>query len=394
MNFKYATKYVQLRSALPGWQLNNNTVIVRADLNVPLKDGIILDDQKCKAIQPTLDLILQKKAKIILLTHIGRPKNNEPDLSTRHLLLWFKQHGYAAAYTSHVNEIAPLLSSSSIVLFENVRFFDKHDYTLPAQLAPLGTHYIMDAFGSVHRDDFSLTTLAQQFKPDKRTIGLLVEKELQGLEKLIISPERPFVAILGGGKAADKLPLMQAFAQFIDGILVCPTLSNSIAHAQGLPVGKSVIDESIIENIKAFLKESKKAVISMPSDYITTESALERLLNDLKTRSATDVQSNDIIITIGPKTVDEYTKAIKSAQTIFFNGLPGFLDKPDTLVSAKALMQAMANSNAYTVIGGGDSIAAAHQFGLADKINFLSTGGGATLSLLADQQLPALEIFI
>jgi len=390
VNFKYATKYVQLRSALPEWQIANKIVIVRADLNVPLKDGIILDDQKCKATQPTLDLILQKKAKIILLTHIGRPKNNEPSLSTKHLVPWFNNQGYATTHTSHVNEIASALLQSSIVLFENVRFFDKQDTQLAIQLAQCGHYYVLDAFGSVHRDDFSLTTLAQQYTSDKRTIGLLVEKELQGLKKLVINPEHPFVAILGGGKAADKLPLMEQCAQYVDSILLCPTLSNAIAKAQGLPIGASIVDDAIQENIKKFLAQPKKATLYVPKDYLVAPS-LDNL--SLKTCAAPDVQSN-VIITIGPKSVTEYVSVINNAKTIFFNGLPGFLDRPDTLISAKALMQAMANSSAYTVIGGGDSIAAANQFGLAHKIGFLSTGGGATLALLADQPLPALDVYV
>ncbi len=389
-------------SKLPEWNLANARVVLRADLNVPLDHGSIVDDERLQAIRPTLDLILQKGGQCILLTHLGKPKEYDPQLSTQQLIPWFKKNNYSIEFAATSADIQPN-TQARIILLENLRFFpgeQTQDQSFAQELAQLGDYYVNDAFGTLHRTDTSITLVPLLFSPEKRTIGLLVERELRTLDTLRKHPHHPFVLILGGSKAATKIPLIE---YFIDGtkqtkhdtvntVLLCPALAFTFAKALGKPVGKSLVDDSMLETCKKIVAKSHERNIDLvlPIDY---QIAYENHTTPFEIVDANTMPDNGIGISIGPKTIALFKKKIDTAKTIFFNGTPGFIDQPETLEGAKNLLRAITETSAATILCGGDSIAVAHRFGLVDSFTHVSTGGGATLTYLSGKPLPGLECF-
>ena len=387
--------YATMNSRLSSMDLYHQTVFLRADLNVPLKDGSIINDFKLQASLPTIDLLLQKNAIITLATHLGRPKNQEPKLSTKHLIPWFEKKGYKIDFAKNpiqATEKSKKKDSLKIILLENLRFFpgeQNHDEIFAQELAHCGSIYINDAFGALHRNDTSLTLLPKRYPPEAKTIGLLIEKELKALHSLIDKPKQPFVIILGGGKIKTKLPFLKSMVKKIDTILLCPVLVFTVMKALGKPVGKSLVDHNALEEIKMlFAQPQTKSIVQLPHDF---QIALESIDGALAYTEDQNIPANAFGIAIGPKTLREFTHLIKEAHTVFFNGPMGFFDRPETLKATCNLLEVMAQSKAYTIIGGGDSIAAAFKCSVANKIDFLSTGGGATLAYLSGATLPGLE---
>jgi phosphoglycerate kinase len=381
-------------SKLPTWHITNKRVILRADLNVPLDNGHIIDDTRLQAIKPTLDLILQKGGHCVLLTHIGKPTYRDPNLSTQHLISWFQQNNYAIKFAQNIeaahNQHDP---HARITLLENLRFFEgeqNKDLSFAQELATLGDYYVNDAFGTLHRADTSITLLPSLFSPDRRTIGLLIEKELRTLDIIRKHPDHPFVLILGGSKAATKIPLIESLTQ-ADIVLLCPALSFTFAKAVGTNVGKSLVDDTMLTSCLDIIKRSKQQNkdILLPIDY---QIAYETIKPPFAIVDADTIPDNGIGISVGPKTIELFKDKIRTAKTIFFNGAPGFIDQPETLEGAKNLLHAIAaNAAATTIISGGDSIAVAHSFGLLHIFTHVSTGGGSTLTYLSGQPLIGLE---
>ena len=269
-------------SALPTYDLNNKRVILRADLNVPLDNGIIVDDYRLQAILPTIDLILKKKGTITLLTHIGRPKKQEVLLSTKLLLDWFTQRNYTVSWAATIDEALQLINMpiKSILMVENLRFYPEEknqDLSFAKKLSTLGDFYVNDAFGALHRTDTSITALPTFFAPDHRTIGLLVEKELTTLAKLIDKPQKPFVIILGGGKVKDKVPLIENFLHHSNTILLCPAIVTTFLKAIGQEVGKSLVDETALELCKSIIEKAKSRGIEIvfPTDYLIAHQTIQ-----------------------------------------------------------------------------------------------------------------------
>ncbi len=384
-----------LTSHLTQLPLENKRVILRADLNVPLHNGIVANDFKIKALLPTINYILEHGAKITLLTHLGRPKGHDPKFSTQPIAHWFNVHGYTTSLLA-TPDAAAIKPNAQITMLENLRFFageKNKDEAFAQQLATLGDLYVNDAFGVLHRDDTSVTVLPSLFKPEDRTIGFLVEQELKALSRLIDSPAEPFVFIVGGGKVHDKLPLIEAMLPRVHTILFCPAISCTVAKALGKGVGKSLVDEGSLPAVAEFIKKAfdRNVRLVIPSDYQVAQGNLQGPLSCV---CADDFPFDDMAITIGPCTIDCYAQEIQNAKTIFFNGLPGFVDRPKTLQGVAGIFKAMGNSSGFSVIGGGDSVAAAQELGLDDRIDYLSTGGGASLAYLAGQELPGLKVFI
>ncbi len=256
----------------------------------------------------------------------------------------------------------------------------------------LGDVYVNDAFGVLHRNDTSVTLLPTLFASDDRTIGFLVEKELAALSKLVNSPEQPFVFICGGGKIHDKLPLIEAMLPRVQTVLFCPAISCTVSKALGKSVGKSLVDDSSIAGVTDFFQKAytRGVRILLPSDY---QVAKDTLQGPLSCACADDFPFDAMAISIGSCTVECYAEEIQKAKTIFFNGLPGFVDRPETLEGAAGIFKAMGSSSGYSVIGGGESVAAVQELGLDDRIDYLSTGGGASLAYLAGEELPGLKVF-
>jgi phosphoglycerate kinase len=329
-------------------------VLLRADANVPLTHGIVSEAFRLKRVMPTLDALLQKKAFIRFITHIDTPHSFEPELSTRAIAQWLCKHGY-----------------TTVTVEENVRF-DPREYTQSIEYAQElkrdATHYINDAFGSLHRTDTSLTTLAELFAPQCRSMGLLVEEELCILSRIRLSPQRPVVVVLGGGKRG-KLQAVEHLLPYADTILLCPALSY---FARSHPI----------------LSSHKR--IFFPHDYLMSSSYPWQ--PPFHVIQAHDDINPQHVIAIGPKTIALWKPILETAGTIIFNGPMGDLAHPQTTVELHELLSIIAHSPAFSLVGGGDSVHALSIFGLMSKISYCSTGGGSMLAYLGGDQLPSLEI--
>jgi phosphoglycerate kinase len=386
-----------LISKVPTWDLHNKRVLLRADLNVPLKNGVILNDYRLKAILPTLDMILNKGGRVILATHIGRPTTHTAQLSTRLLVPWFKKYGYSVIYHHDIEQAyhASLSDDAAIILLENMRFFPGEkdgDSRFIEALAQLGDYYVNDAFALLHRPDSSITRVPLLFAPEKRSIGLLIEKELNMLNRLITNPQKPFTLILGGGKVADKLPLLRSIVKSVTHIILGPAIVFTFLKALGKPVGRSLIDMSLLSECQEILAHAKNNNVSIlfPVDYIVAEHSFNGPLSCV---DEDNFPAHAVGITIGPRSGALFAPIIKNSKTIFCNGLMGDLARPETLSGMASLLESIKDSGAYSVIGGGDSVGLVESLGYEKDITYISTGGGATLAYLAKMPLPGLMPF-
>ncbi len=392
---KTGTIVMRCISKIHEWNLQNQRVFVRADLNIPLLNGMILDDHRLYGILPTLNLIAQKGGKIILATHIGRPKKPTEKLTSKILIPWFQERGFAIDFASTPQQAYEKSKekNDTIVLLENLRFFPgekRKEEEFAQQLAATADYYVDDAFAALHRDDASIALLPTFFEPKKRSIGLLVAHELQLLTPLK-KPVKPFVLIVGGGKVADKLPLLEGFLDSVSTILMCPAFVFSFMKVEGKEVGKSLVYSEAASLIKDFLAKAKKKNVKIifPKDYMVASGSIDGPLSRVK---ANAIPKDGFGITIGPETVKEFAPHIRNAQTILYNCAMGFFSRPETLEGTEKLLKLVGLSKAYTVIAGGESVAATNYFGLQKKMNYLTTGGGAVLTYLAGKDLPGLEV--
>lgn len=392
------SKTIKIISALHTANLQDKRVFLRADLNVPLKNGLLQDDHRLEALLPTIDLIQRKGGKIILATHIGRPKKRETHFSTQLLVPWFEKRGYTVDFEPDLDSAhkKSFRQIDRILLLDNIRFFSEEKTSSAAfsqRLAQLGDYYVNDAFGLLHRTDNSIIEVPKLFSRDNRTIGLLIEQELNMLNKLLEKIERPFVLILGGGKISGKLPILKAFVQKVDTVLLCPAIVFTFLKAQNKPVGKSLVDDSHLSTSKEILKKAatRGCTLLFPLDYQT---ALEHFGGPLSFTNSPAIAHNAVGVSIGPKTETLFAREIAQAKTIFFNGAIGDVGRKETLVGMKSILVAMAESKAFTIVGGGDSVAVARQFNLASRMGYCSTGGGATLAYLSGEKLPGLAAFV
>lgn len=382
---------------LEQWDLAHQRVLLRADLNVPLVDGTITNDYRLRALLPTIVTIQQRGGMCILATHIGRPQGEDPALSTSHLIPWFTSRGFTVDFVPDIAQVSQLThTSNTLILLENLRFYHGEksaDHAFAQSLKNLADYYVNDAFGVIHRTDTSITVLPHLFEPERRSVGLLIQREIAMLNKLLISAQRPFVLILGGGKAADKLPLLQRFLTIADTIILCPAIVFTFLKALGKPVGASLVDTTSLELCKHIYHQAHEQGIEIitPVDYLVATKNFQGPLSYVTTDS---FPADGIGISFGPKTAALIEPRIANAGTLFCNGLMGSLKRPETLEGAAALYKEIAQSSAFTVIGGGDSVAAVQQLGYGDGISYLSTGGGATLAYLSGQELPGLQAFI
>lgn len=387
-----------IESKLNTADLYNKKVFLRADLNVPIKNGFILDDFKLSALKPTLDLLVSKSSIIVLGTHLGRPKGKKDNsLSTKPLADWLDNHGYTVKFAKDLQEAQELIKqskSSSIVMLENLRFYSgEKNYSKEFaeelyNLAP--DYYINDAFGAIHREDTSIALLPKLYDLKNKSVGLLIEKEINGLSRIKDNPRPPFVLIMGGAKVKSKLPLIKELLNKATSILLLPPLVFTFLKAQNKEVGKSLVEEDLVNETKKTIDKAKEKNVEIlfPDDYLIAQDSIS---GELSYKDALD--KNSFGISIGPKTLEKYKQHIiarSNANTLFFNGTMGFLDRPETTKELKSLLQTVTQSDAYTVIGGGDSVAAVNIFGLAPAFDFISTGGGATLTYLSNQYLPGL----
>jgi phosphoglycerate kinase len=382
-----------ITSLLNDLELTNKRVLLRADLNVPLRTGQIMDDYRLRMILPTINLILQKGGKIVLITHIGRPKQPDPALSTKQLIPWFEKNGYQIAFSPTIEDAhKKIAQGNQIVLLENIRFFPgekEKDKQFAQSLAALADYYVNDAFATMHRDEASITIVPRYFPPENRTIGLLAELELNHLNRLLYHPQRPFAFIIGGGKVKDKLPLLLNLLDKIDMLFLCPAIVFTFLKASGQEVGKSLVNNAALNNCAEIINAAKtnNVKIFFPIDF---QIALDSFDGPLSYVPANEIPDNGVGISIGPQTTDFFASEFKKAKTILYNGLMGDIGREQTLTGACSIFNAMATTKAHTIIAGGDSVAAAYICSVTDKIEWCSTGGGATIDYLTGKTLPGL----
>ncbi|MEM8584285.1 MAG: phosphoglycerate kinase [Bacteroidota bacterium] len=387
-------------------------VLVRVDFNVPLDDQLqITDDTRIRKAIPTIRHILEEGAAVILMSHLGRPQKKKKEdgsvdrdkFSLRPVVSRLEDHiGCQVQFVEDTigqaaREAANKLEVGEILLLENTRFYageEKGDEDLAKGMAELADIYINDAFGAAHRAHASTTTVAQYFDADSKAAGLLIQSELAGASRLINEPAKPVTAIVGGAKVSDKIQLLERLLDFADHILVGGAMAYTFSLAQGGQVGNSLVESDKTELALELLKKAKAqhTQIHLPSDTTIGQ----EFSNDTPTRivDAGEIPDGWEGLDIGPKTVAQFSEIIAESKTIFWNGPMGVFEMSNFAIGtnaiAKAVAEATAKNQAYSLIGGGDSVAAINQAGLGDQVSFVSTGGGAMLELLEGKTLPGI----
>jgi phosphoglycerate kinase len=378
--------------------LDGKRVLVRVDFNVPLDDGQVADDTRIRAALPTLEELRGRGARLVLVSHLGRPKDREPELSLRPAADRLAELSGADVTLApnvigdDVRAFAENLGPGDVLVLENIRYEPgetKNDPELATALAELADVYVNDAFGTAHRAHASTEGVAHLV--DERAAGLLLEREVSVLSKILEAPERPLVAVLGGAKVSDKIAVIERFLQVADSVLIGGAMCFPFFAAQGHSVGDSLCAEEDVELARRIVASvsGARAGLELPVDLVIGE----RLAADSEVRSVdgVDVPDGWMGLDIGPRTAESYGGVIAAAGTVFWNGPMGAFEVEPFAAGTRAVAEAVAAAPGVTVIGGGDSVAAVVKFGLADDVTHISTGGGASLELIEGKTLPGVE---
>jgi phosphoglycerate kinase len=373
-------------------------VLVRVDFNVPLDGGRVVDDARIRAALPTIELLLERGAALILCSHLGRPKGRDPETSLAPVserlgeLIDAPVHQAPDVIGPEVRRGAERLEAGQVLVLENTRWErgeTENDLALAEELASLGEAYVNDAFGAAHRAHASTAGVTEHLRP--AVAGLLLEREVTTLRSIVESPERPLVVVLGGAKVTDKVALIDTFLDRADTLLVGGAMCFSFFRAQGRPTGDSLVEEEGVELARRALEkaESSRCRLELPVDLVLGDrfdADAERRVED-----GTGVPDGWMGLDVGPRTAEAYGEEVMRAGTVFWNGPMGAFELEPFAAGTRAVAEAVARAPGTTVVGGGDSAAALAEFGLEDEVDHLSTGGGAALELLEGKELPGLE---
>jgi phosphoglycerate kinase len=396
-----AINFMSLRT-LDSISFTNKKALIRVDFNVPLKDGRVSDDTRIRAAVPTIRYILDHGGAVILMSHLGRPKGVEEALSLGQICATLS--GLLGEVVNFVPEstgpkakaAAQALAPGDVLLIENLRFHEeetKGDAEFAKQLAALGDVYVNDAFGTAHRAHASTAVIADYMK--ESVAGLLMEREVKNAEKVLKTSERPFTAIVGGAKVSSKISVLENLLGKVDRLIIGGGMAYTFLKAQGAEVGSSLVEDDYLEKARRIIEGAEKMGVQMllPEDSVVADS----FSADAATQvcSSSNIPAGWMGLDIGPEATASYEDSVLSSKTILWNGPMGVFEMEafakGTLAIAHAVAKATAEHNAYSLIGGGDSVAAINTFGLADQVSFISTGGGAMLEFLEGKILPGVK---
>ena len=371
-------------------ELQGKRVLIREDLNVPIKNGIITSDARILAAIPTIEYALKAGARVILMSHLGRPieGNFNEQYSIKPIARYIQELLKVSITVTSDREEKIFNCDSDIIFLENVRFNEgekTNSQSLSKSYASLCDIFVMDAFGAAHRSQASTYGVAK-YAPIS-CAGPLLVRELNVLDKILKQPARPMVAIVGGSKVSSKLAVLKKLADKVDQLIVGGGIANTFLAAKGLPIGSSLFEHNLIAEAKEIMLKTE---ILLPTDVIVGKEFCESTIATVK--SVNEISSKDMIFDFGPVSAKKLANILVSSGTILWNGPIGVFEFDQFQGGTKTIAEAIAHSNSYTVAGGGDTLAAIDKFGIIDKISYISTGGGAFLEYVEGKTLPAVEI--
>ncbi|ARF16750.1 phosphoglycerate kinase [Sporosarcina ureae] len=390
---------MNMKKTIRDIQLKGQRVFCRVDFNVPMEDGKVTDDTRIKAALPTINYMTNAGAKVILASHLGRPKGEvkedmrlTPAGNQLSELLGKPVKKLDSSIGEEVEKAIADMKDGDVILLENVRFNpgeEKNDAELSKQFAALADVFVNDAFGTAHRAHSSTAGIAEYIPG---VLGFLLEKELDVLGKALSHPDRPFTAIIGGAKVKDKIGVIDNLLDKVDNLLIGGGLSYTFTRAQGHETGDSLVEEDKVELAKSFIEKAKQKAVNL---YLPTDAVVaNQFAADAETRTvAVDAITEGWMgLDIGPETAARYEQVIKDSKFVIWNGPMGVFEMESFANGTKTVADAMAETTAYTVIGGGDSAAAVEKFEVADQMDHVSTGGGASLEFMEGKELPGVAV--
>lgn len=383
---------------IDGLDLDGKRVLMRVDFNVPIRDGKVDNDNRIVAALPTIEAALERGAAVVLMSHLGRPKGEvraefslEPVREVLERKLGRRVRFADDCVGEAAEQAARALEPGEVLLLENLRFHpgeEKPDEEpdFAERLARLGDCYVNDAFGTAHRAHTSMVALAERF--DRRAAGYLMAKELDYFGRVLASPDRPFLAVLGGAKVGDKIVLIESLLERVDGLLIGGAMAYTFLAARGVPVGSSRVESDRVQLARELLDKAgaRGVEIGLPEDHVCGRELSET--TEVREVGSVEIPEGWMGLDIGRRTVERFAERVAGAKTIVWNGPMGVFEWEAFANGTMSLARAIADSGALTIVGGGDSASAANKSGLADRFDHISTGGGASLELLEGKELP------